>query len=105
MRRQIPEHLRASTLAQRLQSAHIRHRPQRARIAESAGDQNQARAAGADPPRARASRTTTRRQRRGRGGQPFDRVAADYDRVGELNGKDPDRPWLAGLLPAVGRRD
>ena len=36
--------------------------------------------------------------------QPFDRVAADYDRAGELNGKDLIGPWLAGLLPAADRR-
>lgn len=36
--------------------------------------------------------------------QSFDRVAAAYDRLGELNRNDLIGPWLAGLLPATGRR-
>ena len=33
------------------------------------------------------------------GAQTFNRVAADYDRVGELNGKDLIGPWLAARGP------
>ena len=33
--------------------------------------------------------------------QSFDRVAAEYDRLGELNGDDEFGPWLEGLLPAA----
>lgn len=36
--------------------------------------------------------------------QSFDRVAADYDRLGELSAIAPGESWLAGLLPATGRR-
>jgi hypothetical protein len=51
------EHLRGTTLGQRLRRRTSATGPC-ARIADPAGDQNQARAAGADPPRTRASRTT-----------------------------------------------
>jgi len=36
--------------------------------------------------------------------QSFDRVAADYDRLGELNDNPLIGRWLASLLPAVGGR-
>jgi ubiquinone/menaquinone biosynthesis C-methylase UbiE len=36
--------------------------------------------------------------------QSFDRVAADYDRMGELNGRNLIGPWLVSQLPASGRR-
>lgn len=36
--------------------------------------------------------------------QSFDRVAADYDRLGELGAVTAGESWLAGLLPATGRR-
>jgi SAM-dependent methyltransferase len=36
--------------------------------------------------------------------QSFDRVAEDYDRLGDLNRNERIGPWLAGLLPAAGVR-
>ncbi|HXQ63221.1 MAG TPA: hypothetical protein VN787_00075, partial [Steroidobacteraceae bacterium] len=39
--------------------------------------------------------------------QSFDRIAADRDRLIELNGRkgaEPAGRWLHGLLPAAGRR-
>ena len=36
--------------------------------------------------------------------QPFDRVAEDYHRLGELNRNERIGPWLEGLLPAAGGR-
>jgi len=36
--------------------------------------------------------------------QSFDRTAADYDRLGDLNENDSIRTWLASVLPSAGRR-
>jgi SAM-dependent methyltransferase len=36
--------------------------------------------------------------------QSFDRIAADYDRLGELSAITAGDAWLAGLLPPAGRR-
>lgn len=36
--------------------------------------------------------------------QSFDRIAADYDRMGDLDENDSIRSWLASVLPPVGGR-
>jgi len=36
--------------------------------------------------------------------QSFDRVAADYDRLGDLDRRDWMEPWLAAVLPDRGQR-
>jgi ubiquinone/menaquinone biosynthesis C-methylase UbiE len=46
-----------------------------------------------------ARMVTTRAQ-----AQSFDRLAADYDRLGELGENDWIGRWLTGVLPAAGER-